>query len=164
MTRDCAKRIVNEAIDAVVKRESALLDIDISERALSHQLALHLTKLVDPPLSVDCEYNRYFADPKRLGLTPRNVGDSKVQPITVFPDIIVHERGSQERNYLVLELKKPGVNKGYDELKLRAFRHQLSYHHAAHVILGLDRDGEPVRDVVWIDDDECVQQRMARPT
>ena len=52
----------------------------------------------------------------------------------------------------MLELKKPDEDTNYDELKLRAFRAELGYAHAAHVILGRRPDGDLVRDVLWIDD------------
>ncbi len=151
MTRDEADTLVNSAIDCLLDREQAILDLDVTERALSHQLARYMSEKVQPPLSVDCEYNRHFDNPKRLNLPPRTALDREIRATTVFPDIIVHERNSDAQNLLVLELKKPGEAIEYDALKLRAFRTELGYLHAAHVILGRGPDGAIIRQVEWVD-------------
>ncbi|MDV3512900.1 hypothetical protein R1L06_19420 [Stenotrophomonas sp. C4297] len=69
----------------------------------------------------------------------------------MFPDILVHERNTDANNIVVLELKKPGEDIAYDELKLQAFREELGYVHTAHVILGYAADGSLVREVIWVD-------------
>jgi len=152
MTRDEATALVSGAIEMLVANEPTLLDLDVSERALAHHLASYIGAGIRRPLSVDCEYNRHSADPKRLNLPRRNALDREVRATTVFPDIIVHERKTNDRNYLVLELKKPGESLDYDERKLRAFRRELGYLHTAHVILGRNGEGELVREVRWVDD------------
>lgn len=153
MTREQANDLVSGAINELVEGEPALHDLDVTERALSHHLARYMAKRVAPPLSVDCEYNRHFGDPKRLTFPHRNALDRDIRATTVFPDIIVHLRNSDERNLVVLELKKPGESMEYDELKLRAFRKELGYLHAAHVILGRrGGNGEIIRKVIWVDD------------
>jgi hypothetical protein len=143
--------MVNRAIEAVVANDSELLDLDVSERALAHQLARYMAREVDAPLAVDCEYNRHLADPKRLNLPPRRALDREIRATTVFPDVLVHERNTDRQNYVVLEVKKPGEDLAYDELKLAAFRHELGYLHTAHVILGRSTTGELVRVVLWVD-------------
>jgi hypothetical protein len=153
MTRDEAAALIDTAIDRLLLHDLPLLDLDVTERALSYKLAhyIALSEAIRPPLSVDCEYNRHFGDPKRLKLPPRKAIDREVRATTVFPDILVHERNSQENNLLVLELKKPGDDIAYDELKLLAFRREFRYHHTAHLILGLAGDGTVVRQVQWVD-------------
>ena len=58
-----------------------------------------------PLYSVDIEYNR-----KGLGVDPKDIempGANGVSTTSkVFPDIIVHERGTNVRNLLVVEVKK----------------------------------------------------------
>jgi hypothetical protein len=56
----------------------------------------------------------------------------------VFPDMIVHRRGTDDHNTIVLELKKPGEDLAYDTRKLQQFRDVLRYRHP-HVILGRRR-------------------------
>lgn len=110
MNREKATALVNSAIDQLLQNDSALLALDVTERSLSHRLAhyMALSKIVCPPLTVDCEYNRHFGDPKRLKLPPRKALDREIRATTVFPDILVHERNTDENNLVVLELKKPG--------------------------------------------------------
>ncbi len=144
--------LVDKAIDRLIESESELLELDVSERALSHHLARCLGELVSNGLKVDVEYNRHFANPKRLDLPPRKALDREIRATTVFPDIIIHRRNSDDNNLLVLELKKPGEDTAYDDLKLRAFRRELRYAHTAHVILGKHSDGHIVREVIWVED------------
>jgi len=151
VTRDKATTLVNQAIDRLVREDPELLDLGVTERALAHQLARYLNELVLPPLSVDCEYNRHFDAPKRLNLPHRKALDREAHATNVFPDLIIHERNSDDRNYVVLELKKPGENLDYDELKLRAFRRELGYLHTGHVILGRRGQDPVVRDLIWVD-------------
>lgn len=70
----------------------------------------------------------------------------------MFPDIVVHKRGSDDWNLLVLELKKPGGSLEYDAEKLRAFRRELKYQHAGHMVIGLDADDVIVQKLIWIDE------------
>ena len=152
MTRDDATTLVDRAIDRLLAQDAALLDLNVTERALAHQLAHYMAESVIAPLCVDCEYNRHLGDPKRLNLPPRRALDREIRATTVFPDIIVHERNTDVSNFVVLELKKPGEDLAYDHLKLRAFREELGYQHAAHLILGYDGQGNLVRELSWVDD------------
>jgi hypothetical protein len=154
MNRNQATEIVEGAIERLIAEQPELLDLDVSERALCHQLAQYIASLVPNnfQLQTDCEYNRHGADPKRLDLPPRDALDREVRATTVFPDIIVHRRGTDDHNEIVLEIKKPGGDVDYDTLKLRQFRDVLHYRNPAHVILGRAWNGQIVREVRWQDD------------
>jgi len=151
MDRGEISAIVDQALDRLIAEQPALLDLDVTERALSHYLAQYVAALVPAGYDVDVEYNRHFAEPKRLNLPPREALDRELRATTVFPDILVHKRNTDKKNLLVLELKKPGEDLAYDELKLRAFRNELGYPHTAHVVLGRNGNGQVVRQVVWVD-------------
>lgn len=150
MTRREAQALVADAIDALIANDSVLLDVDIAERALSHQLAHYMALSIGPPLAVDCEYNRHSKNPKRMLLPRRKSSEDELRATTVFPDIIVHQRNDDRNNLIVLEVKKPGESLDYDQKKLQQFKDLLMYQHAAHVILGLDTNGNVVREVKWI--------------
>lgn len=152
MNQSEAEKLVNWAIDQIVRHDFDLLNLDVTERSLSHKLAhyMELSGIVQPPLTVDCEYNRHFNDPKRLRLRRRKAKDRELRATTVFPDIVVHERNSDANNLLVLEMKKPGEDMAYDSEKLYAFQSELGYIHAGHVILGLDESENLIRKVIWI--------------
>lgn len=151
MNRDQATQLINEAVNQLVEYDSELLDLDVSERALSYKLAhyMSLSKSIISPMVVDCEYNRHFSEPKRLLLPKRRALDRELTATTVFPDIIVHERNSDKHNYLVIEIKKPGGDMEYDCLKLNAFIEELGYKNAAHLVLGMTGD-IITRDIIWI--------------
>lgn len=151
MDRIDISAIVDQALQRLIDEQPALLDLDVTERALSHHLARYLHGLVPGGYDVDVEYNRHGEIPKRLNLPPRKALDRELRATTVFPDILVHKRDTDDDNLLVLELKKPGEDLAYDELKLRAFRHELGYKHAAHVVVGRDGNGKVIRQVIWVD-------------
>jgi hypothetical protein len=143
---------LSAAIDNLMRVDNYLLAADCSERSITHQLAVHLA-MIFPNYHVDCEYNRDGFDVKRLQLPERqvHVTDDQNDAVTVFPDIVVHKRGTDESNLLVVEIKKAAssVDRAYDIQKLRAFKKQLKYAHAAHVILGYSRDGKKVTEIAW---------------
>lgn len=147
MTREEVSALVNEAVDRLIQHDQQLLDLKVCERALHFKVAHYMAQshLIRPPLTLDCEYNRHFGNEKLLQL-PTRPRASKV-----FPDILVHERNSDDNNMLVLELKRPGQRITHDQNKLRAFINQLHYRHAAHLIIGHNRHGELVREVRWVD-------------
>lgn len=147
------EQLLKAALDAFQAAELHLLRTDASERSMTHRLALHLTPLF-PDFDVDCEYNRDGFDVKRLALHERPVQDDDTEAVTVFPDIVVHRRGHNDANLLVIEVKKArsAVNADYDMLKLKAFKHELKYRHAVHLTLGLDDNGVPTTSVTWLQD------------
>lgn len=151
MTRDEADRLVRAAAERLAREQPELLSLGVTERALTHQLALYIARDVPAHLHVDVEYNRHHGDPKRLRLPSRRATDHDIRAATVFPDIIVHRRDSDAFNLVVIELKKPGGSLDYDALKLAAFREELRYRHAGHLIIGMARSGETIIDLRWVD-------------
>lgn len=151
MDLDEVRALVGAAIARVIRDERELLDRNVSERTLADHLARFIREDVSTDFSVDVEYNRHVDDPKRLDLPPREHPDEEPQATIVSPDIVVHVRGTDDHNLLVLEVKKPGGDLDYDERKLRAFREQLKYRYTAHIILGRNPDDEIIQEVIWID-------------
>ena len=93
---------VRMAIDNLYARDSKLLELDASEWALAHRLAVYL-EIEIPGWNVDCEYDRQgeHLAVKTNAATVGRTGRTR-------PDIILHHRGElpQEHNLLVVELKK----------------------------------------------------------
>jgi hypothetical protein len=150
MNRAQATEIVEWALMQLVQEQSELLALNVTERALSHHLAIYISQRV-PGFDTDVEYNRHGPNVKQLSLPPRDALDREIRATTVFPDILVHKRNSNKHNLLVLEVKKPREPIAYDELKLRAFRNELGYLHTGHVILGRGGEGNIVRELLWVD-------------
>lgn len=116
-----------------------------SERAIAHRLAFYLESelrsagIVDDrsKLVVDCEYNRHGGALKAVAVESQLKGiveqarskrldkpeEDGFYVFSVAPDIVVHQRGDDDRNRLVVEIKK-ATNREipeYDALKLELF-------------------------------------------
>jgi hypothetical protein len=146
------KEIIQRAIDRLLAEDTHLFEVDANERSITHRLAIYLQELL-PDWNVDCEYNRNFDDPKRLDVLTRDgtTMANDTDATTVFPDIIVHHRNTNE-NHLVIEVKKTTSNRT-DQLdleKLRGFRQQLRYEHALFLKLKAGGDGIGIHTMHWI--------------
>ena len=154
---DDVHKKVDQAIAQLVDKDKYLLQIDANERALSHRLGLYL-QLLFKDWDVDCEYNRDLDNPKRLKSYNSLLILSKDQPvrtisetdpITVFPDIIIHKRGTHD-NLLIIEVKKTTskVSSDFDYFKLKEFKYQYGYKHALFlkIITGRKKLGIAVKD------------------
>lgn len=146
MDRSQMSNLIEVAVAQVIHEDIQLLELDVCERALQFRLAHYIAQshLIVAPLTVDCEYNRHFRNEKKL-LLPRQNKES-----SVFPDILIHERDSDEHNELVLELKKPGEPLEADREKLEAFVHQIGYRHAVQLVLGNDRFRGTTSQIHWV--------------
>ena len=133
--KEMLKIAVNTALGELLKHDLYLLEKDVNERSISHHLARYI-QLQFPSWHVDCEYNRNHDDVKRLQLEGRDTTDLDVEAVTVFPDIIIHQRATDE-NLLVIEIKKTtsSVKPDYDIKKLEAFKSELQYKFAAFILL-----------------------------
>jgi len=146
------KGAVDASTQAVWDHDKHLLATDASERSLTHQLAIYLSHHFTN-YQVDCEYNRDGFSVKRLALHERTgIQDDSVDAVTVFPDVIVHRRGHNDHNLLVVELKKASsyISDDYDLLKLNAFKRDLGYQFACHLRIGYSLDGAAVTKIQWI--------------
>ena len=82
----------------IIKDRQVLLRVDIYEPTISHRIAVYLEGLF-PEFDIDCEYNKTLLGDKK------NIEDKKIRP-----DIIIHKRGNNYDNSVILEIKKSGKN------------------------------------------------------
>ena len=116
---------VCKALSILFEKDCYLLKVDANERSITHRLGIYMQEEF-PEWDVDCEYNRDGHKIKEL--------DGRV-----FPDIIVHKRGTH-CNLLVVEVKKNHTWSDDDDRdKLRKFREdeRLGYKHALFLNLGV---------------------------
>jgi hypothetical protein len=116
-----------------------------SERAITHRLAVYIEGQLRrdgfmsdaSPVVVDCEYNRHLDRAKRHRISVDLVSivekakrtakpdsdDDSFYVFSIAPDIVVHERGSDAKNLLIIEVKKATNPEfpDYDRLKLSCF-------------------------------------------
>lgn len=127
MDHDKLEGAMQSCLQQLYDIDSQILAQDTGERAICGRLAM-LMAAAFPQHHVDIEYNR-----KGLGIEPKDIEmpDENGNLITsrVFPDIIVHERGNNLRNLLVVEVKKStnAVPDEHDHAKLQALCWQLQY-------------------------------------
>lgn len=124
-----------DAAEKLLNLDRHLLQIDIHERTIAHQFAIYLGELFSPPWDIDCEYNRNHNIPKVLRIHAdvlrryeKKVKKGDLNDVSVYPDIIIHRRGS-DGNIVVIEIKKTtsGIDEEFDMLKLYYFEMQLHY-------------------------------------
>lgn len=130
---------VELAIYILFTNDFWLLQNDLSEKSITHKLAEYLQHLF-LNYNVDCEYNgnieRGKNGRKRINVLKQelfkkgllkekenNEIDSDYTDRQVFPDIIIHERGTNKNNLCIVEVKKSTsrVPFDYDEIKLQAY-------------------------------------------
>lgn len=126
---EIVKGRVHAAVEKLLKNDKFLFKVGSSERSITHKLGEYLQEQFRE-WDVDCEYNRHGVAPKSLQSWPRRGGQASAadgDPRKVFPDIIVHRRGTS-RNLLVIEAKKSnGASSTSDEEKLGAFLRDFRY-------------------------------------
>lgn len=150
--------MAKQAIDALYANDIFLLENDVNERAITHKLAEYLQDAFEN-WHVDLEYNKYYHDSKVLqeNIRPhpdRTAGADDSDSDTVYPDIIVHGRGTGF-NLLVMEVRKSTSTrpKDFDMEKLRQYKNELHCKHAFLLVLrcgeGVHKDDEKYQ-MCWI--------------
>jgi len=126
---------LRRAREQFLDEDRGLLEVNANERSMTHKFAEHLQREV-PEWSVDCEYNRNGGVPKQLlcSMSNQRVCPADEDGRTVFPDIIVHHRGTQD-NLLVIEAKKSSNDSSDDRKKLEAFMTDERYKYRFAVVL-----------------------------
>ena len=144
-----AQSRLRRALRRLYERDRFLIETSVNERSITHWMAVYMQEAF-PGWDVDCEYNKNGANPKRLPVAPWEITTADTNGQTVYPDIIVHHRGTQE-NLLVIEAKKgwTGANSANDVRKLQAFGEleEFAYRFGAFVVLNRRRV-----DIRWFSD------------
>jgi hypothetical protein len=128
---------VIQAVKLFIDNDIKLLESSAHEQAISHRIGVYLESLFESEkLNIDCEYNKHLDEPKKIDLYNLNPklcenckcnscrfvvkGNLNEIPEKGFrPDILVHERGTDGFNLIVIEVKKD-KECPFDEAKLRA--------------------------------------------
>ncbi|WP_141502175.1 hypothetical protein [Paenibacillus luteus] len=116
-----------------------------NERSICHRLAVHLG-VVFYEWDVDVEYNRNLGDRKTFSLDIMSMLNdiSKEDLLTgrrsVYPDIIVHKRGTNQ-NLIAIEVKKSTSSQrldAFDQEKIKGYvlEESLQYQFGAFIKLG----------------------------
>jgi hypothetical protein len=131
--------LVRKALEKLLQTSDIwLLKNDLSEQSISHRIAFHLDPLFEE-YNVDCEYNGDIDrqnsrkaisilknELQKFGqLRDKEASDLEKEFTSraVFPDIIIHKRGTNDFNLCILEVKKntSTVKYNYDFVKLCSY-------------------------------------------
>jgi len=114
--------LVKDAMKALYEEESILFKNNVSERCLVYNFAKQFVKLLNSreyeQLNVDLEYNRNCNGMKTIG-----------NQLTSYPDLVLHKRGSNIDNKMVIEFKKWNnqTKLNNDREKLKCFKIEYGY-------------------------------------
>src|SRR5262245_58447390 len=86
------------ALADLFNEDLELLQRNASERAIAARLAVHISRYF-PEYHVDVEYDRHGLEIKKLNLPVECRGGGRRR---VIPDLIIHERGNDDRNLLAI--------------------------------------------------------------
>ena len=136
MTLECFNDALKIALDMLFYKDQYLIynetNMHVSELSISHKLGHYLALLIDE-YDVDCEYNRNLTDPKT----------NKANHL-IRPDIIVHKRGSNDDNFVIIEIKpwwnddtNKDVKKLYEMTKQDG---QFRYYFGFSIVINRNRD------------------------
>ena len=138
---------LTRALQCFLESDAKLLNLGVNERSVSSKLAAHLSQ-VYADYDVDCEYNRNANQIKRL--RPEQCLSNDIKGTTIFPDIIIHKRGNNSRNELVIEVKKINNNddmRDIEKLKCLTDLNGYGYNYGLQLKFGKQK----VSDItVWI--------------
>lgn len=148
------KQKVSEAITKIFERDLYLLTHDLNERTIAHKYAIYLQEQFSE-YDVDCEYNKNVDDDRNKKLIYivekeyREINrikrafsadiiedDIEYMALSIFPDIIVHKRGENLKNHLIVEIKKSTntnlQEKAFDLKKLECYTDKLRHNKLAY--------------------------------
>ncbi len=126
------KKRLENAIHLLYTKDKWLLQVDANERSITFRLGMYLQELFED-WHVDCEYNRDGHDAKTI---PSHLWKSDDKECIVYPDIIIHKRGGEGPNLLVIEAKKAGKSGTERDLKkLQSYKQYLKYAYAAFIVI-----------------------------
>ena len=145
------KKIINKSLDLLYENDKYLIDNNpdgntkldklhhVGERTIVFRFAYYMQKMIeeDTDLSMhnfDCEYNRNGVNKKELPSFPDGV----------YPDIILHNRGNNDNNLLVIEVKTYwNNNTGKDEKKIKELMSKdgkYKFKHGVSLLIGKTRE------------------------
>jgi hypothetical protein len=134
------KESITQALAKVYECDISLIERRAHERSIAFRFGLYFSQIIaqtsfgtDADLTIDFDYNRNLEHVKNMeGFHP---------VFGVMPDVILHHRGFNDKNVVVIEFKGYWSGNGRDDAKLRGFTHQElnDYHYGLGVFVRLNR-------------------------
>lgn len=150
LPKECSENHIYEKVVKALQiffiKDRKLLDLEVHEITISHKLSEYLQyEFTD--MNVDCEYNRRGYDKKRRSDTNK----------LIRPDIVVHKRGVNENNFLVIEIKIEKDHTEEDFSKLKDYTNPKSYGYKFGIFIEIDGENKCISEV------SCFQNGKKKP-
>lgn len=169
MEKDKTKKLITEAIKNLVENDDDIfkqkipklgkstekerkLNRELHETALNHRLAFYIEQgLLELKISnynVDIEYNRNFADQKRVKINGVR--------IPVRPDILVHKRMriTEETPHLLIVEAKKHKTLSHDINKVEGFMEDKKFEYKFGLTISYAYDSTKVKAVLYYRDEQ----------
>jgi hypothetical protein len=95
------KELLNQALRKLYENDMSLIERRANERAITFRFGIYFEELVKnssfKELNVDAEYNRNGITSKYMPV--------ELARVRTYPDILLHERGNNDTNKLIIEFK-----------------------------------------------------------
>lgn len=142
------KVMILDTIQSLYKHDGSLIQRQANERSIAFRFGLYFNENIrtssfaeDPDLTIDFDYNRNLDNVKNMhGFNDRH---------GVYPDIILHHRGFNDKNVIVIEFK--GIWNRNNRARRADFRKLIEFTHperndyqyglGVFIDLGNDLDG-----------------------
>ena len=139
-------KLIEKALNKLYKEDyDTLICINhkqhVGERACVFRFGIYLNQILKRYIqfreyNLDCEYNRSYDDPKR-----------KSDGMLIIPDIVLHKRGSNDNNLVVIEFKGwwSKVDQKNDICKIKEMTDpcgEFKYKYGFSIILNNEANGD----------------------
>lgn len=139
--------LVNYTLDELYTKEKYLFENNSSERNLVFHFSRYFLNNIEKNIkfkdyNVECEYGNNYQFKKTIFI------DNKEYQI--YPDFILHKRGSNDYNLLAIEFKKNKSKSQKDELKLMALTdNNFEYKYKLGLFINLNKTREQVKIIKY---------------
>ena len=138
--KELLEELIKKSLDDLYQNDEYLIKHRVAERDITskfaHYFQNNMRETIIADYDVDCEYNR------------DGYGMKKIDGTLVYPDFILHKRGTNESNLLIIEFKTWWNSDNREDIeKLKAmmsewYRYQYQYGYS--IILNQERDSVTV--------------------
>lgn len=128
---------LEQALTRLQERDAALLEARATERSITARLGSHLQRLF-PAWDVDCEFNCWRGPLQSRGHIVVSTTSATTEAPTIFPDLLIHRRGSGETLAVIEVLTSDAQAARHRERrKLQLSQTRLGCPHAAMIEIGV---------------------------
>ena len=157
ITYEDIKSLVEKALNSFYENDAILLDYCnensvVCERCMVFRIGWYMLEIMKvlPNFQwadLDCEYNRNINNPKAIHVY--GLDNLYFKTRNVIPDLLIHQRKSNENNLLVIEFKKGNPSKDQklaDEEKLICFTDEKNdYSYSVGLYVELHREKAEIK-------------------